>query len=157
MLLLCALAGGGCDVINPPMDMTGVEDLSSSSASDMAMAPGPDFAGDPNSMMISWALWDSMKSGHRISCDDPAAGVTMLTFTATEKMSGKMASTTVACPAGLMYGDATIGLPPNSTDMTYYDITATTVGNTVVTTPPIMDVRRIDSISFTIYLFGFDM
>jgi hypothetical protein len=127
-----------------------VQDLA---GTDIVITPGPDFAGDPNSMSINWTMWDSMRSSHFMMCDDPMAGVTSITVTATDQATKMTAMTTIPCPAGMDRCEATIKLTGSSG---FFDLAAVTAGG-AIGYGNVSGARPMDTVNINIYLFGWDM
>jgi hypothetical protein len=158
VLLLCGCPSMGTDMPDlgdqdlagadlAGADLTGVvQDLSGPVGPDMTQPP--DLA-DPNSMPITWALWDSKQSSKRIACDDMRAQLTKVVVTAEEVANGQIRTTEFACPAGAMFGDGTIKL---SSSMGTFKLIGTTVGMAMGTSDPIMAMPT-DSVEINIYLF----
>jgi hypothetical protein len=124
---------------------------------DAAEAPPPALADDPSHLVVSWQLWDSPKSGHRVAADAPEAGVTSLLFTVVEDRDGspgEACTTAVACPPGASFGEALVRLPSEGGR---YRITAATRGLVEVTCRPVGPLARGEAATLHLYLFERDL
>ena len=96
--------GGDGGSVQPDLGVGGLNE-------DLSMA---DMALGKNQMEVGWALLSAFiqggtNNGYQVDCDK--GGISMLTFTATNPMTGKSMMSNAPCPAGANSGTAAIALP----------------------------------------------